>query len=79
MKLPNKITPYNDSIINKFPFILDQLKVRPMSVIELYYIYRDQFRNVTDFFDTLDCLFALGKIIYNKDRRMITYVSGNIL
>lgn len=36
MRLPNKVISYNESIISKFPLILNLLKSKDYKVMELY-------------------------------------------
>lgn len=73
MRLPNKVISYNDSIISKFPIILNILKDRDCSVIELY----EQIKMACDiegYIDALDSLFALGKIEIDENTRRLHYV-----
>lgn len=60
MKLPNKFVPYNESAIANFAVILDLLKAKSYSIVELY--NKLKVKNTSAFIDTLDCLFALNKI-----------------
>lgn len=72
MKLPSKSTPYKNSVIALFPRILSLLGERDMSVSELY----EQMKNYScgEYMAALDALYALGKIDYIEDRRMLHYV-----
>lgn len=69
MLLPNKLISYDQSILPKFPVVLKELKNGPMSVHDLYKRVIKKMSGVSEFIDTLDCLYALGKIEFEKKRR----------
>lgn len=72
MKLPNKLFSYRESIISKFPIILNVLgQEKHLTIYELYINVIEKFENITEFFETVECLYILGKIEYS-------YVSGRI-
>mgnify|MGYP006916052630 CR=1 FL=1 len=73
MKLPNKIFTVNESCIGKFPLILGIIQKENTSVFRLYEATKNYFLSVTDFVETLDALFYLGKIHFNKDSEELTY------
>lgn len=73
MRLPNKVISYNDSIISKFPIILNILKNKDCSVTELYEHIKSVW-DLEDYIDALDSLFALGKIEIDEDTRRLHYV-----
>lgn len=75
MLFPNKLLTYNESVISKFPFILDELIVSPISVSDLYKQVADRLSGVSEYLDALDCLYALGKIEFNEERGVLCYVS----
>ena len=76
MKLPNKVTNYKQSVVSKFPLILNELKARgECDVYLLYKFVRTKTENVAEFLDILDCLFALSKIGFNEGKRSIFYVA----
>ena len=75
MRLPSKITSYNESVISKFPPILLVLENSDIGIVALYEATMKNFSNVEEFLDTLDCLFALRKIRYDADREVICYVA----
>jgi len=77
MLLPNKLFSYNQSIFSKFPVVLTELKSRPMSVHELYKKVIRKMSGVNEFVETLDCLYALGKIDYDEEREVLQYVIRN--
>ena len=62
MKLPNKFITYKESVISKFPLVLEELKTCDLSVLELYKKIRNRIDGVTELLDILDCLYALNKI-----------------
>jgi hypothetical protein len=76
MRLPNKITTLGESIISKFSAILKNVEDRDIPVLELYTAVKPEMEDVETFLETLDCLYALGKIDFNEQERTICYV-GN--
>ena len=75
MKLPNKVTSYQESVLGKLNVLLDILSVRDSSLIELYFNTKQYFSYTSEFIDTVDCLFALNKLEYNEDSGVLHYVS----
>ncbi|MFC5532237.1 ABC-three component system middle component 7 [Cohnella yongneupensis] len=68
MKFPNKLYSYNESIISKFPIILNAIENHSDStILDLYSSVSSKFQNTSEFLDALDCLYALGKIEYSFD------------
>lgn len=74
MLLPNKLISYDQSILPKFPVVLKELKNGPMSVHDLYKRVIKKMSGVSEFIDTLDCLYALGKIEFDKEEEVLRYV-----
>jgi hypothetical protein len=74
MKLPNKIICYKESILSKLPLILNHLQSRKYGIIELYNEVADKTEDVAEFMDILNCLFALGKIEFDENKRSLAYV-----
>ena len=74
MKLPNKVTSYQESVLSKLTIILDILSVRDLSLIELYFETNRYFADTSEFIDTIDCLFALNNLEYNEDLEVLHYV-----
>ena len=72
MKMPNKVVCYNESIISKFPVILNALRQGECSVLDLYKTVKRRVDDTADFLDVLDCLFALGKIRFNQNTRRLS-------
>ncbi len=79
MKLPNKVITYNESIISKFPFILNLLKERDYYVFELFNRVKEKIKDINEFIETLDCLFALGKIKLDNNSRRLSYVAWDYM
>lgn len=76
MKFPSKVTSYNNSIVSKFPIILNEIKIRDYSLIALYNKLRDKI-SIRDFIDVLDCLYVLDEIKLNKE--VIHYANRNTI
>lgn len=74
MRLPNKVTPYANSIIALFPDILEALAQQDITPKELFEITKSHKRDMADFLSALDCLFALGKIELIEEGRVLRYV-----
>lgn len=77
MRLPNKINSFNESVISKFSIILSVLEQDDMKVSDLYNTVKKQTDDVGDFLEILDCLYALGKIEYNTETRLLHYAGRN--
>ena len=77
MRLPNKVTSYSNSVIARFPEILEGLTQRDMSPKELYELTTSGKKDMGDFLSSLDCLFALGKIELIEEGRVLHYVDRN--
>ena len=71
MRLPNKVINYNESILSKFPIILKYLKEKPYKVNDLYQNSRQYFKDINEFIETLDALYALKTINLNNGRLTI--------
>ncbi len=77
MRLPNKVTSYANSVIARFPDILEVLTQRDMSPKELFELTTSGKKDMGDFLSALDCLFALGKIELIEEGRVLRYVGRN--
>ena len=75
MKLPSKITSYKESVLSKFPPILLVLQTADLSMVSLYEATETYFSNKEEFIDTLDCLYALHRVIYDTEREVLHYVA----
>lgn len=74
MRFPSKVTSFNDSILSKFPIILNKLKLKDYPVTLLYEELQKEI-TIEDFVDVLDCLFALEQITLKKE--IIHYAKRN--
>lgn len=79
MKFPNKVIPYRQSVISKFPIILKELETQDWSVLSLYRKQRKNFSSLQEYIDTLDCLFFLGRIELLPGGVKLHYVKGSSL
>ena len=77
MQLPNKLYSYNESIISKFPVVLHELRKSPCGVSELYTKFQQEVTGTTEFMEILDCLYALGKVKYDEEAKVLKYVIRN--
>ena len=72
MKFPSKVTPYKESIIAKFPMVLEKVEKKDMSPQELYKSMKNKVTDISEFMDIMDCLYALNKI--ELDGEVVRYV-----
>ncbi len=77
MRLPNKVISYSNSIVSRFPDILEALMHRDMSPKELFELTTSGKKNMGDFLSALDCLFALGKIELIEEGKVLRYADRN--
>lgn len=74
MKLPNKLYTYKDSVISKFPIVLNILKLNnSIAIYDLYIRTFSEFESISEFIETIECLYILGKIDYNYELRRVYY------
>ncbi len=73
MRLPNKVTSYNESVLSKLPIILDKLCYRDMLPYDLYREVKESFVGVSEYIDALDCLFALNVLKVNYESGEMHY------
>lgn len=63
MKMPNKVTPYKESSIAKFPIVLALLEKEDMTPSELFSkVKKNKIQNIDEFVEIIDCLYAMHKI-----------------
>lgn len=74
MLFPDKLFTYSESVLSKFPLVLDIVKKRPIKVKELYVVVNREVSGTAEFLDVLDCLYALGKVEYDANEEMLRYV-----
>jgi hypothetical protein len=74
MLLPSKITPFKESILSKFPLLLQEIKMDDISVMELFKKVKPKINGIADYLEALDCLFALKKIELTEQTEILHYV-----
>ena len=74
MKFPNKVIPYQESILAKFPILLVHLEQQDMKPVDLYKKVKSKVSDVGEFLEILDCLYALRKIELNREGSALHYV-----
>ncbi len=74
MIIPDKITPFKDSIISKLPYVISVLQQKSKSPVELWEITRNQFEDINEYILTLDVAFVLGAVELIKDSGVLKYV-----
>ncbi len=74
MKFPNKVTPFNQSVLSKFVPIIQILQEKDYTVYTLYNSLKVKM-TVNEYIDALDCLYALGVVTLNKG--VLHYVNRN--
>ena len=73
MKMPNKVTPYKESSIAKFPVILELLEKKNMTPSELFSkVRKNKIQSIDEFVEIIDCLYAMHKI--ETDGEVLRYV-----
>ena len=77
MRFPSKVTPYQDSILAKFPIVLNYLVEEEMKPKDLYKKVKNKVSDIGEFLEILDCLFALGKTEFNLEGGTLRYVNRN--
>ena len=74
MKLPSKVTSYKESVISKFPIVLESLSYYNETPIQLYEIEKQKFNDINEYMEVLDALFLLGKVGYDDVLGELYYV-----
>lgn len=76
MKLPNKLFTYQESIISKFPLILNEIADKEyITIYQLCKSVLGKFNDISEILETLECLYALGKINYDYELGRIKYAA----
>ena len=70
MRLPNKAIPYVQSVIARFPQVLEIVSQRDISPRELLKLANADKQDMADFLSALDCLYALGKIEFSRGGKL---------
>ncbi|GEB32817.1 ABC-three component system middle component 7 [Brevibacillus parabrevis] len=79
MILPNKLIPFKDSILAKMVYILNVLVVNDESVEILFEKTKQYLEDINQFILVLDVLFALEKIEFDQELKVIRYVKADPL
>lgn len=67
MLFPSKVISYNESILPKLPLVLHYLENGPKKISDVYRYTKGKATDLSDLFEVLDCLYALGMIDLNGD------------
>lgn len=79
MLFPNKLFTYRESVISKFPLALQELLDGPVAVGDLYKTLSGHLSGISEFMDLMDCLFALNKIEFDEEEKVLRCVEGNCM
>lgn len=74
MKFPSKVTPYQASILAKFPVVLSCLESEDLRPDDLYKKVKSKVTDIGEYLEILDCLYALRKIELREEGGMLHYV-----
>ena len=77
MILPNKLISFQDCILSKTVYILEEISDSDFTVIRLYEQVEIHFEDISEYMLALDVLYVLGKIKYNEELQTIQYVEKN--
>lgn len=75
MIFPNKLFSYNESVISKFPIILEIVEEQPITVSALYLRVSDRVSGAGEFIEALDALYALNAIDYDDNKGVLVYAN----
>lgn len=67
MRFPSKVTSFNDSILSKFPVVLNELKKQDIKPFDLYEKVKKKLDGINEFVDIIDCLYVLDMIELNGE------------
>ena len=67
MLFPSKVISYNESILPKLPLVLHYLENGPKKISDVSRYTKVKVTDLSDLFEVLDCLYALGMIDLNGD------------
>lgn len=74
MRLPSKITPYDRSLIARFPILLKEIEKGNVTPSSLYMKTKKRFSGLGEFIQALECLYALGKIDWSQETEVLAIV-----
>lgn len=70
MRFPSKVTPFGESCLPGFAFVLSLLCEGGMEPKEVFDEWRRAGYPVDEFCSTMDCLYALGAVELNAQGRL---------
>ncbi len=76
LRIPNKFYSYEESIFPVLILLVDILKEEPLSVSDAYKTAKAAGVSATEVIEALDCLYVFNRVIYDDERRVLTYVEG---
>lgn len=71
MLFPSKVISYNESILPKLPLVLHFLEQGPQKISDVYKFMKGYVTDISDLFEVLDSLYALGMIDLNGENLLI--------
>lgn len=74
MRLPSKVTSYNESILPVVLILAKKLRGGDMTVLSLFRESRSVISDVADYFVALEVLFALNKVQLSDQQGGLHYV-----
>ncbi len=74
MRLPSKVTSYNESILPVVLILAKKLRGGDMTVLSLFRESKSVIRDVADYFVALEVLFALNKVQLTDQQGGLHYV-----
>ena len=74
MRLPSKVTSYNESILPIVLILAKKLRGGDMTVLSLFRESKSVIRDVADYFVALEVLFALNKVQLTDQQGGLHYV-----
>ena len=70
MIVPNKIIPFNESVLSKIEFVLRELSDES-ELIHLYHKVERKFAGIDQFLYAIDVLYALGRVSIDEPTRTV--------
>ena len=64
MRFPSKFINYKDSLLYKFPFVLEQLEKNDMPLLTLYTKIKGEFKNISEYIEEMNYQILSGNFIY---------------
>lgn len=73
MRFPSKVTTFNESIMAKFPLVLEELENYNLSPNDLYSKIKKRLNGIQEFVEIIVCLYTLNKIEF-AEGEVLRYV-----